>query len=264
MPGTGKKQVDPRLWNIDPNALGGPPSGPISIRSPAVEQILIQAAHLTSPFGRRLGPGERDLIYDIYRSSVDTARIRVVEARIANAPTTLGNQIRVKPGFSFKTEEGKSTLIHEAGHVWQYQTTGTRYITCSAYNQIRAHVKTGNRNAAYFNYTLDNRRSIGDYAAEEQATIIEDFYQLTVRYKDQKIVPDWVKMRRPDLPKYERLIKQVRSYRPKTQTQVYTDSLMHTRTRHGLPLDSHLPDTMPLVPILEIRFDFLGGGRKRR
>src|SRR5262249_21949071 len=151
---------------------------------------------------------------------------RIVDASIANAPTTLGNQIRVRPGFSFSSEEGKSTLIHETGHVWQYQTQGTRYITCAVYHQIEANIKTGTRNAAYMNYKLDEKSKISDFPAEEQATIIQDYYEITVRYKDSPVPPDWVKMRQKNLSDYERLIKAVQSYRPMPQQQIYTDSLM--------------------------------------
>ncbi len=104
------KDVDPRLWYVDHGALGGPPSSPVSLSSPALEHILIQTAILSSPFGRKLSSQEIGLIESIFGESVDTARIRIVDASIANAPTTLGNQIRVRPGSSFGSEEGKSTL----------------------------------------------------------------------------------------------------------------------------------------------------------
>jgi hypothetical protein len=249
------KEVDPRLWYVDPNALGGPPSRPVSVSSPAIEHILIQTAILSSPFGRTLSSDEIKLIESIYDKSVDTARIRVVQAAIANAPTTLGNQIRVRPGKSFATEEGKSILIHEAGHVWQYQTQGTRYITCAVYHQVEAHVKTGTRNAAYMNYKLDSKSKISDYPAEEQAQIIEDYYDITVRYKGSTTPPDWVKLRQKSLADYERLIAEVRKYRPKAQQQIYNDSLMQDPGgRYLPPAPSGEPRTLPLMPILEFRF----------
>jgi hypothetical protein len=249
------KEVDPRLWYVDPGALGGPPSSPVSLSSPAIEHILIQTAILASPFGRKLSPDEIALIDSIFGQSVDTARIRVVDASIANAPTTLGNQIRVRPGNSFGSEEGKSTLIHETGHVWQYQTQGTRYITCAVYHQIDAHVKTGTRNAAYMNYKLDSKSKISDFPAEEQAQIIQDYYEISVRYKGSTNPPEWVKMRQKNLTDYERLIKDVRGYRPMSQQQIYTDSLMKDPGARYLPAPmSDENRTLPLMPILEFRF----------
>ena len=249
------KGADPRLWYIDPGALGGPPSSPVSLHSPAIEHILIQTAMLSSPFGRKLSPTESSLIHAIFGKSVDASRIRIVEASIANAPTTLANQIRVRSGGSFSTASGKSTLIHESAHVWQYQTQGTRYISCSVYHQIEAHVETGSRNAAYMNYKLDSKSSIADYPAEEQAQIIQDYYDITVRYKNDPKPPSWVKVRKKNLSDYERLIKEVRGYRPRPQQQIYTDSLMKDPGgRYAPPRPSGVPKTLPLAPIVEVRF----------
>jgi hypothetical protein len=255
------KDIDPRLWGLDPGALGGPPSSPVSLSSPAIEHILIQAAMLSSPFGRKLSSQEIELIKSIFGESVDTARIRIVEASIANAPTTLGNQIRVRPGYSFGSEEGQSTLIHETAHVWQYQTQGTRYITCAIYHQVKADIKTGTRNAAYMNYKLNSRSKISNFPAEEQAQIIQDYYEIlraneiTVRKDGGAPMDMWVKMRQKNLPDYERLIKEVRTYRPMPQQQIYVDSLMkEPGGRYLPPSSSDETRTLPLMPILEFRF----------
>lgn len=254
--GSSAREVDPRIWNIDPDALGGPPSGPVSLSSPALEHLLIQVGRLSAPFGRRLSSEERTMLGSVFGESVDLSRIRVIEARIANAPTTLGNQIRVRPGMSLASDQGKSILVHETAHVWQYQTQGTRYISCSIYHQIEGAVRTGTRRAAYYNYQFNARRSISDYPAEQQAQIIQDYYQLTVRYANSTNPPEWVVQRREDLPHYERLIRQVRSYQPRSQTQIYTDSLMtDPADRLGLPRSLSSPGTLPLVPLIEFRFN---------
>ena len=41
------------------------------------------------------------------------------------------------------------TLIHEMGHVWQYQNGGLAYIPESLWAQLKAAVSGKNRNAAY-------------------------------------------------------------------------------------------------------------------
>ncbi|MEO1102368.1 MAG: hypothetical protein AAFW98_01335 [Pseudomonadota bacterium] len=92
------------IWRADPDALGGPPSRPLSVSSPVLENTIVQLGLLSAPFGRRLLREEKALLDDFYQGAVDTGRIRVVETRIANAPTTLGNQIRIAPGRTFETE----------------------------------------------------------------------------------------------------------------------------------------------------------------
>lgn len=244
------------IWRTDPGALGGPPSRPLRVTSPALEHTIIQLGMLSAPFGRSLLVEEKQLLEDFYKGAIDASRIRVAETRVANAPTTLGNQIRIVPGKSLLTEEGKAILIHEAAHVWQYQTRGTRYITCSVYHQIEAHVETGTRNAAYYGYQLAADRSIDDYPAEQQAQIIEDYYSITYRYAGpRKHVPTWVTQRRAEMEHYERLIKQVRSARPRSQEQIYSDSIMQPPRPDLFPPPSDPSRRfVPLIPFLRVDF----------
>ena len=96
----------------------------MSVTSPVLEWSAIQLAAIANPIGRAFNRQELDIIQDIYQGAVDALRVRVVETRILNAPTTLGNQIRVPPGWSFL--DNKPVLVHEMGHIWQYQTRGPR------------------------------------------------------------------------------------------------------------------------------------------
>ena len=227
------------------------------LTSPALEQTIIQVATLTSPIGRRLDAWETELVASIFRQSVDTTRIRVVEAHVANAPTTLGNQIRVVPGWGFDTEEHRGVLIHECTHVWQYQNHGTDYITDALYHQLSSMIATGDRNAAYLNYELEERRPFSDFTAEEQASIVEDYYQLTVRYRGRpdNDVPEWARMRRPELPKYEELIRQVRQASPPPEAQIYERSLMTVpRWDMNAPTFGSDRDTLQMVPLLRLQW----------
>jgi len=257
--GDGGRVRDDRLrsiWRVDPGALGGPPSRPLSVSLPAVEHLLVQLGSLSAPFGRTLLREERTLLDGFFQGSIDTARIRVVETRIANAPTTLGNQIRIEPGRSLTTEDGKAILVHEAMHVWQYQTRGTRYISCSVFHQIAAQATAGTRNAAYYNYTLDATRSLDDYPAEEQAQIVEDYYSLTHRYAGPRVsVPTWVTQRRGDMAHYERLLRSVRAATPRTQEQIYSDALMQPPRQDLFPPPSDPSQRfMPLMPLIRVDF----------
>jgi hypothetical protein len=44
---------------------------------------------------------------------------------------------------------GLGTLIHELGHVWQYQNGGLAYIPLSLIAQLKGFLKSGSRDAAY-------------------------------------------------------------------------------------------------------------------
>lgn len=244
---------DPRLSDVSPDVLRMRQDKPVRITSPVLEWSAIQLAALTSPIGRALYNWELEIIDDIYQGSVDASRVRVVETKILNAPTTLGNQIRVSPGWSF-ADDNKPVLVHEMMHVWQYQVRGTDYITCSVYHNISGAIATGDRNVAYMNYRLGPNSSLSDFTAEEQATIVGDYYEITRRYKDVKDPPAWVTQRSPDLPIYERLMQQVRAGKPRPETVIYQESLMNQPN----PAFDYNPGgadrPAPVMPLLQIRF----------
>jgi hypothetical protein len=249
----GPRATDPRLADIPADVLRRRHDRPVSLTFPALEWTAIQLAAVTSPVGRALYEWEAAIIRDIFGRGVDDSRIRIVEARVLNAPTTLANQIRVPPGWTFE-RENRPVLVHEVAHVWQYQTRGTGYITDSVYHNASGQIATGNRNVAYMNYRLHADSGISDFTAEEQATIVGDYYELTRIYQADPSPPAWVQLRRPDLPIYERLIRQVRSATPRSDTRVYEESLMN---RPGPGLDPTVSDPQrfaPVMPLLEFRF----------
>jgi hypothetical protein len=83
---------------------------------------------------RPLTSAERSILRMVYRGSVALYNVRVVDGSAGvfdwngnNRAFTLGNTIYMR----FRTpgnEEYIETLVHECGHVWQYQNMGTRYI----------------------------------------------------------------------------------------------------------------------------------------
>ncbi len=247
--------VDPRLWYVSPSQLCQRRDLPVSVTSPALERLAIQVAAISGPGGRSLYESERQIVRDIFGNSVDAQRVSVVEARVANAPTTLGNQIRITPGFDFLTEDNKAVLIHEMTHIWQYQTHGSGYITDALYHQLSSMIQTGTRNAAYMNYELDDTRDFSTYSAEEQATIIEDYYQIAFRYKNDPAPPSWVEQRRQDLPYYERLVGQVRQATPLQEIEIYQRSMMQTPGWSSVPVSEvHEREIAPLIPLFMVRF----------
>lgn len=245
------------VWRRDPGALGGPPSRPLRITSPALEHAVVQLGHLSAPFGRTLYVTEKRFLRTIFRDSLDLDRIRVVETRVANAPTTLGNQIRIAPGRSLATDEGKSILVHECTHVWQYQTQGTRYITCSIAHQVAAATSTGTRNAAYFNYQLSERSRFADFPAEEQAQIVQDYYDMQYRYAGPRAAapPSWVRQRQGSMRHYIRMIRELRAARPRRQEQIYSDALMQAPRQDLVPPPADPSRRfVPIMPFLRVDF----------
>jgi hypothetical protein len=244
--------IDPRLRGVPADVLRNRTDRPVSITSPVLEWTAIQLGAIANPFGRALFDWEYEIVHDVFRSSLDASRIRIVETRLLNAPTTLGNQIRVAPGWSFE-RDNRPVLVHECAHVWQYQTRGTSYITDSVYHNASGQIATGNRNVAYMNYQLEPTSSISDFTAEEQATIIGDYYEMTQIYTaDPK--PSWVTLRSRDMAIYERLIAQLRGSRPQEDSMIYQRSLMN-QPAPGMDVQS--PGTQgfaPVMPLLEIRF----------
>ena len=250
-----KFTLDPRLSDVNPGVLRNRKDSPIQLRSPALEFAAIQLSAITSPIGRELTPTERAIIDDIYVSCVDAGRVRIVEAHILNAPTTLGNQIRVPYGWDFSGER-RAVLVHEFGHIWQYQTQGTGYITDSVYHNASGQIATGNRNVAYMNYQLRDSSSFFDFTAEEQATIIGDYYEITRIYAGVAKPPAWVTLRSPDMPHYERMMRQVRAAKPRSDTKIYSDSLMFQPNNNRLPDLNTRPGEgfAPTIPLVEFRW----------
>ncbi len=158
---------DPRLSDILPGVLQNRNDQPVSITSPVLEWSAIQLAAITSPNSQRAW--ESDIINDIYQGGVDASHVRIVEVRLLNAPTTLGNQIRVHPGRTSGKRQS-AVLVHEMGHVWQYQTLGTAYITDSVFHNASGQVATGDRNVAYMNYQLRPESNMTDFTARRRSS----------------------------------------------------------------------------------------------
>src|SRR5262245_42824241 len=116
-------------------------SSKVRVRFPTLELFSALHGNALSLGGRPLGKAEREDATFVFRASIDLDKVRVVHAIVANAPTTLGNFIRIQMNGSID----RRTLIHELTHVWQYQTKGTQYIYDSLLHQVRASISTALR-----------------------------------------------------------------------------------------------------------------------
>lgn len=95
---------------------------------------------------------------EIFQGSLEYSRITITRDSMlsAGAPRTIGNTIHLRSDWGHfvgntmeLTEKGLITLVHEMGHVWQYQHAGLGYIPKSLLAQLNAYVSTGSRNNAY-------------------------------------------------------------------------------------------------------------------
>lgn len=83
------------------------------------------------------------------------------------------------------TEQGKQTLIHEMGHVWQYQNGGLAYIPESLWAQGKAAINGGSRNQAYdWKAAYASGQPWEKWNPEQQAEAIQDYNTLLRKNKD--------------------------------------------------------------------------------
>lgn len=211
--------------------------GEFNIRIPVLENFATQYGDILSKNSRTLTQAERDVAESMYQQSINYDVVRIVTADIANAPTTLGNQIRISPNYILDN----STLIHELMHVWQYQNKGNGYISNSVVHQVAGMISGGDRNEAY-KYTIIPGQSITKYNAEQQAMIVEEYYRI-MEYRNNK--------------EYIRLIAEVRKARPTlTNMDRYQESLYGTQNPnfHTPPLLDRRDRSGGTVPIFRLEW----------
>lgn len=221
-------------------APAAPSGSRVRVRFPTLEIFASESGGMLSVNATPLTPAEQRLAQDVFERSLDLSPIRIVQARVAAAPTTLGNNIRTNGPMS------NGTLIHELTHIWQYQNLGTSYISDSAFHQVAGMISAGSRNAAYTVRIVPGQR-FTDYQAEHQAMIVEQWFTYP--------------QLRTDL-EYSRLIGQVRAARPLPQQVRRTLTLEEAAYGPGMSTQRLLPPGgrefelrgEPTVPLLRIEF----------
>jgi hypothetical protein len=145
-------------------------------RSVAGEDVIHEAMRI-----RPLAEDEIIHAAEIFGEAIDYDAVRITRGSLLAtfSATATGNRINLQPAhFIGETLDlsdlGMSVLIHELAHVWQYQTSGFRYIASSLGAQFLAWARTGSRRGAY-----DWRRSLhrpwARWNAEQQAQCISDY-----------------------------------------------------------------------------------------
>ena len=99
------------------------------------------------------------------------------------APKAVRHTIHMKSTWGHFVEQtmeltnfGKEILVHELGHIWQFQNGGYAYIPLSLWAQYRSWKSGGTRNLAY-NWRAVHEAEVPweEWNPEQQATAIEDY-----------------------------------------------------------------------------------------
>jgi hypothetical protein len=144
---------------------------------------------LASRRERALTSDERDYAWEIYHDAIDYDAVRITRgsALSAGAARTTGNTINLQDEHFVRdtmelSDAGKLVLIHEMGHVWQYQNGGLAYIPSSLIPQIVAATSGQSRNAAYdWRNAVRNHIDWSEWNAEQQAECISDYNEALQR-----------------------------------------------------------------------------------
>ena len=219
------------------------PRGPagLRLRLPTLEVFSALHGNALALRERKLFSTEQDIARSVFGNSIDLNVVKIVAwpgIRIKHIldlsrPHTLGNNIRVP----FRLALSHRTLIHELAHVWQYQTKGTEYIT----NSIR-HQVTGNAYA--IPDPIPPGKSIHEFAAEQQATIIELYFSDSSKRND---------------PEYQRMIEEVRQTRPipqrARQRLILQEAAFGSNTsRYEIPRSFQRNRGTHNIPLIRIEF----------
>lgn len=172
--------------------LGGPVGAIVGAGLGLVGGALI--GNTASTKERPLTSDEKSYAHEVFQDSIDYSRITITRDSLfaVGAPRTIGNTIHLKSSWNhFKgdtmelTEEGKLALIHEMGHVWQYQNGGLAYIPESLWAQFKAAIGSGSRGAAYdWRQAHQSGLPWEKWNPEQQAGAIEDYNKALRRSKD--------------------------------------------------------------------------------
>ncbi len=249
----------------------------VSVRSPVAEEFLTQESDIQAGLsGRPLLSSEIALARPIFGNTIDYSKVRLIPTSVAEF-TTVGNNIRVSSNFTISVPFFAETLIHELTHVWQYQHSGTSYISVSLAAQIAASLKTPSRNFAY-DYQIAPDKSFFSYLPEQQGLIVQNYFamlrdkaqpnmsfyrgnhpNLAACTQDPSCFPylSWQDRQAEiarELPLHEPLIKQMQAALPRPEVDILlirASEVMRTPNEELVPQERRL---LPIKPVLQITF----------
>lgn len=153
---------------------------------PAPTPTTAPLAEQVAEPNRPLTPGEMALLRPIFRDGIDYAQVRVIDNSFPLQPANVYMTPRghvYAPGdlwrsdFSAGSASARMVFVHEMTHVWQFANgmdlIGQGFVEFSRYR--------GQYEKAY-PYELARGRDLVDYGMEQQASIVEDYFAITVAH----------------------------------------------------------------------------------
>jgi hypothetical protein len=169
-----------------------PPSPPPEPPAPVAPVTPAEPAEALAEPNRQLTAGEIALLQPIFRDGIDYAKVRVINNSFPLQPRNVYMTPRghvYAPGelwqddFSKARAGRRAVFVHEMTHVWQHTNgmdlIGQGFVEFTKYR--------GDYEKAY-PYQLESDRDLVDYGMEQQASIVEDYYLITVdRHEPQRM-----------------------------------------------------------------------------
>lgn len=249
----------------------------VAVRSPVFEEAAMQLTEFQP--GRALTRDERSLAQSVFGKSIDYDRVRLLPTQLLKY-RTVGNAIRIPVDFTIGDELAAETFIHELTHVWQYQHSGTSYISISLGTQLAASIRHGSRAFAY-GYEIRPGQTFFDFTPEQQAFIVENYFAMRTQQDARRSLDSFTadiptrcsnhfdatgfrayltptereeEIRR-ELPAHEPLIQQLRAALPMKESSVL---MLRASEVMQLPAQSLLPSAeaglASVKPLLEVRW----------
>ncbi len=135
------------------------------------------------PGSRSLTEAEKELAYSIYGDHIRLDAVRIASDSVysVDVSKTIGNVVHIRTADYRSRARAdlsyQALLVHELGHVWQYQNQGWGYIPESLAVQFVAFLRTGSRSAAY-SWEADFLKGTpwGDLNPEQQAESVAEYF----------------------------------------------------------------------------------------
>jgi hypothetical protein len=153
-----------------------PAPTPAPAPPPPAEQVAVPNRPLTA--------GEIALLRPLFRDGIDYDRVRVIDNAFPLQPENVDMTPRGhiyapgglwQPDFSTVRASLRQVFVHEMTHVWQY-ANGMDLVAQSLVDFTRF----GGQYEKAYAYELAPDRDLVDYGMEQQASIIADYFAITV------------------------------------------------------------------------------------
>jgi hypothetical protein len=132
------------------------------------------------PPGRSLTETEITELKKVFGDTIDYSKVRVNDnvkdgLTGANRAMTLGNEIYM-PGDKVSDPSYMQTLVHEMGHIWQYQHGGPDYATKALQSQLFGDGEGWGQRGYDWEEGIAKGKSWAELSPEQQAHLIDEAY----------------------------------------------------------------------------------------